>query len=153
MNFFRSKQLRTVVGILFSVAIFLLPLVVVMADTVGQPKPNTIGQPTPNTTGGNIYGGSKTLQNPLGVDSFCDLIVVILNAALIIGIPIAVLFIVYAGFKFVIARGSPAGLSEARSNLFNTLIGIAIFIGASLIARVIVGTLHQLGVTVGSCIG
>jgi hypothetical protein len=156
MNFFKSKQLRAAVGLLFSISIFLLPLITVVAATGGPNSaslpggPNSAGVTTPNS--GGVYGGSNTLKNPLGVNSFCDLIVVILNAALIIGIPIAVLFIVYAGFKFVMARGSPTGLSEARSNLFNTLIGIAIFIGASLIARVIVGTLEQLGVNVGSCI-
>ena len=54
---------------------------------------------------------------------------------------------------FVFARGNPSELEAARTNLFNTLIGIAIFVGASLIAKVIIGTLHQLGVNVGSCLG
>jgi hypothetical protein len=51
-----------------------------------------------------------TLCNPLGVSSFCGLVKVLLDAALVIGIPIAVLFIVYAGFKFVMAQGNPEEL-------------------------------------------
>jgi len=154
MNFFKTIQVRATIGFLFSAIIFLLPLVAVMAATTqtgfdGTTQTGVGG----NSSTGNGSSGTYKLDNPLGVSSFCDLIVVILNAALVIGIPIAVLFIVYAGFKFILARGNPAGLSEARSNFFNTLIGIAIFVGASLIAQVIVATLKQLGVSVGSCIG
>ena len=95
---------------------------------------------------GQSASGTYTLQNPLQVCSISDLIALLLHAAIVIGIPIAVLFIVYAGFKFILARGSPGELSEARSNLVYTLIGVAIFIGASLIANVIIATLQQLGV-------
>jgi hypothetical protein len=99
-----------------------------------------------------VGDGYNTLQNPLGVSSLCQLIGLLLKAVIAIGIPIAVLFIVYAGFKFILARGSPTELSEARSNLFNVIIGIAIFLGASIIANVIIATLHQLGVSgVNSC--
>ncbi len=93
------------------------------------------------------------LCNPLGVSSFCGLVKIILDAALVIGIPIAVLFIVYAGFKFVVAQGNPEELSAARKNMLYTVIGIAIFVGASLIAGVIVNTMVALGVQgIGSCI-
>lgn len=94
-----------------------------------------------------------TLCNPLSVSSFCGLVKVLLDAALVIGIPIAVLFIVYAGFKFVMAQGNPEELSSARKNMLYTIIGIAIFVGASLIATVIVNTMVALGVQgIGSCI-
>ena len=105
-----------------------------------------------NGSSGGGFNGSNTLQNPLGVSSICELIGLLLKAAIAIGIPIAVLFIVWAGFKFILARGSPGELTEARNNLIATLIGIAIFIGASLIANVIIATLHQLGANgVNSC--
>lgn len=97
-------------------------------------------------TGGGTNCGTDTLCNPLKVNSIGDLIALLLHAAIIIGIPIAVLFIVWAGFKFILARGSPSELGEARNNLVATLIGVAIFIGASLIANVIIATLQQLGV-------
>lgn len=142
---------------MLSFAIILLPTFVAMAAAGGSvnglspggsveglsPGGSVDGGLSP---GGSVYGGPNTLQNPLGVDSICGLVVLLLKAAVTIGIPIAVLFIVYAGFKFVVARGSPGELTEAKANLVATLIGIAIFVGASLIAGVIIATLEQLGV-------
>jgi hypothetical protein len=101
------------------------------------------------TSAGGTYsgtGGSQTVQNPLGgINSFCGLIKALLTAVIQIGIPIAVLFIVYAGFKFVLARGNPTKLQEARQGLLYTLLGIGIFLGAWLIAMVIANTVNALG--------
>ena len=141
-------------GRIVAVLLLIVMPVYVQADTTaGQYQSTNTGDPYQSTNVGGNYqstntGGNNTytLQNPLAVNSISDLIALLLHAAIIIGIPIAVLFIVYAGFKFILARGSPGELSEARSNLVYTLIGVAIFIGASLIANVIIATLQQLGV-------
>ena len=138
---------------IFGPAIITAILLLVPALSFAQQLDNTSGQYQSNNSGGNYQsnnsggnyqsnnsGGSFELTNPLKVSSVCQLIGLLLHAAIVIGIPIAVLFIVYAGFKFVLARGSPGELSEARTNLVYTLIGIAIFIGASLIANVIIAT-------------
>lgn len=94
----------------------------------------------------------NTLDNPLNVNTFPALLSKLLDAAIAIGIPIAVFFIVLAGFKLVWAQGNPKKLEEARRNLLNTLIGIAIFVGASIIVKIIIATLCSLGVQgVGSC--
>lgn len=141
-----------VIGPTLLTAIFVLLPMFVQAEPQGTITPGTPqGTYTPTNPQGT-YTGTNKLVNPLGVDSFCQLIGVILKAAIAIGIPIAVLFIVWAGFKFILARGSPGELSEARSNFINVIIGIAIFLGASLIAQVIIATLHQLGVNgINSC--
>lgn len=131
---------------LFSIVLstsFILPLVAVAA--VNSPETGFVNQPETGYV--NNPSGSAELQNPLGVNSFQELVKKLLDAAIIIGIPIAVLFIVFAGFKFVLARGNPEALKIARRNLLWTIVGIAIFIGASLIAGVITSTLHQLGAT------
>lgn len=128
---------KVLAGPLLSVAALLLPLVAA-ADN-----------PSAYTTGG---AGSFTLQNPLKFDTICGLVTGILEAVMVIGIPIAILFIVWAGFKFVLAQGNSERLSDARSNFLHVIIGIGIFVGASLIASVIVNTLEQLGVTgISSC--
>jgi len=102
--------------------------------------------------GGGIGGGSSgmvKLQNPLGnIDSFHELIEKILDAAFIIGLPIAVLFIVLAGFRFVWARGNPTELTKAKTNFLYTIVGIAVFFGAWLIAKVIETTMRSLGIGV-----
>ena len=110
-----------------SLALFASPLVV-FADGTG--------------TGGST---SHQVINPLGgVTSICGLIKALLGAAIAIGIPIAVLFIVYAGLLFVLARGNSEKLADARQNMLYVVIGIAIFLGAWLLASVIANTVNAL---------
>lgn len=117
-------------------------------------SPGNSGTLNSPTNSGTYRSSENSLQNPLGnkASSICQLVNLLLKAVMIIGVPIAVLFIVYAGFKFVMSRGSPGEITEARANLLNVIIGIAIFLGASLIAEVIFNTLKQLGVSgLGAC--
>ncbi len=113
-------------------AVLLSPLVAFAADT--------------------CTGTSCTLQNPLNVTSICGLLQAILSAILTIGTPVAVLFLIYAGFKFVTARGNSEALVKARENLLYVCIGIALFIGAWVLGQIIANTLNQLGVPlIGNC--
>ncbi len=113
-------------------------------DTSGiQSQNNTI--PTQSSNSNSIFA----LQNPLGngTDSFCKLIKTLLDVIILFGIPIATFFVVYAGFRLVIARGNPEALKKARLNLFYTVVGIAIFLGAWLLGQIIAGTIKDLNVT------
>lgn len=87
------------------------------------------------------------LQNPLGEgnSTFAILIKKLLDAAFIIGLPVAVLFIVLAGFRFIWARGNQTQLTNAKNNLLYTVIGIAVFFGAWLLASVIANTICSIG--------
>lgn len=100
------------------------------------------------SSGVSGISGSRTIQNPLRVNSIAEFISALLRAVIAIGIPIAILFIVLAGFKFIAAQGSPDKLSEARTNFLYVVIGIAIFIGASALAELVMATLRQIGVNV-----
>lgn len=124
-------------------SMFILP-VFVLAAGVGDSTGNT-GTNYTVPANSPCLGGACEVKNPLGVGSFCGLVKALLTAAIEIGIPIAVLFIVYAGFKFVLARGSPEKLKEARQNFLWTIIGIAIFLGAWLLASVVANTVRSLG--------
>lgn len=95
-------------------------------------------QQTPPSPASNFQ-----LQNPLGFSTICGLIKGLLNAVLTLGVPIAVFFLVFAGFKFVVARGSPDGIKKARENIVNVFIGIAIFLGAWFLGQVIANTLNS----------
>ncbi len=85
---------------------------------------------------------AQTLTNPLGSTTICQLFTTVLNAAAVIGAPIAVMFVIVAGAKFVFAMGKPAELEKARQNLVWTLIGIAVFFGAIVITDVIFNTVN-----------
>ena len=84
--------------------------------------------------------GSGIICNPLGDINICSLLVGILQAFLIIGAPIAVVFVIIAGTKYVLALGKPEAIKKAHDNLKWTLIGIAIFFGAIVITQVIFKT-------------
>lgn len=128
-----------------TVALF-LPLIAGAQFTGGTNTQFTGGSNTQFTSGSNSYIG---FQNPLKADTICQALKIFLNALLTLAIPVAVVFLVYAGFLFVWARGNPAGLKKARSNLFYVIIGIGIFMGAWVLGQMIANTLGSLANTAG----
>lgn len=94
-----------------------------------------------------------SIQNPLNNDirSFCGLIKLLFSVLLQLGIPVAVVFIVLAGARFVFAQGNVNKLAEARTTLLYTVIGVALFLGAWLIIMAVAATLETLGVAFISC--
>lgn len=96
-------------------------------------------------TGGNSSPGLKVgFSNPFGsIDSIEELIVQIVDLFINFGAIIVVFFIIYAGFKFVIARGNPTKIEEAKKILLWTLVGAVILLGAKVIAAVIQSTLSE----------
>src|SRR3989344_5685686 len=147
-TFFVDKKI-IFVFVVFALA--LSPLTVFGEPTFGPNDPPTRGTIEPPTTSGsNSY---VRLQNPLGnIEGFCGFIKQLFLSAGALGVPIAVLFLVYAGFLFVWARGRPDALTKAKNNLFYTLFGIAIFFAAWMLALAIAATLAQFGVNIaGDC--
>lgn len=161
----KNFSLRAFAPLLLTVAFICLPLV-----AVGQPpttvtgqtgSPTTVtgetgsfGAPTGQTTSvtPTCNGSACSVDNPLKVTNFCDLLKVVLQALLILGLPVAVIFLVLAGLRFIVARGSETALTKAKDNLLWTVIGVAIFLGAWTIAQIIKSTLTSLGVSgFGSC--
>ena len=79
---------------------------------------------------------NTTYPNPILATNFSDLILSIANAIIEIGVPLAVVALIYAGFKFVYSAASddPSGIKEAKKLFFWTLIGTAVIVGASALA-------------------
>ncbi len=84
------------------------------------------------------------LCNPIGSSTLDDFVVKITVAALKIGVPIAALFIMWAGFKFVTAKGDKTAIEDAKNIFWYTIIGTAILLAASLLARVLTATIAQI---------
>lgn len=151
-------SLRTYAPLLLTLIIVLLPLMPLVAlaeptgsTGIGAPNGST-GIGAPNGSTGQA-GNVGKLVNPLKATNFCVLIKTILDAILIIGMPIAVVFLVWVGFKFILAQGNPGKLAEAQKNFLFTIIGIGIFLGAWTIAKIIASTLQGLGVSsVNECV-
>ncbi len=113
----------------------------------GQASPGTQGQVGPSQTPGASRGPSVTLLNPLGEGTTLNsLLVDILKFVVRIGSIVVIFMLVYVGFKFVIARGNPTAIEEARNALLWTVIGALILLGAQSIALGIQATVKALSV-------
>lgn len=91
-----------------------------------------------------IFAASSgpTIQNPLGAEN-TDVNVIlqkILNLVSVVGGIIVAFFIIFSGFKIVMAKGKPDALKEAKEMFIATIIGGAILLGANVIANVVVNT-------------
>lgn len=86
------------------------------------------------------------LKNPFaGGDDLVGFLTSILNNILIpIGGVLAVLAFIYSGFLYVTAQGNESKLQTANKALLYTAIGTAVLLGASVIAKLIAGTINQL---------
>ena len=96
-------------------------------------------------SGGNVpTGGGGGLVNPLQYGSISDFIAALLRIVATIAFPIIVLFMIYAGFLFVSARGNPDKLTEAKRIFLWTLIGALIILGAEAISIAIQRTVKEI---------
>ncbi len=107
----------------------------------GEPQGSSVNIP------GASRGPSVTLLNPLGEGTTLNsLLVDILKFVVRIGSIVVIFMLVYVGFKFVIARGNPTAIEEARNALLWTVIGALILLGAQSIALGIQATVKALSV-------
>ncbi len=95
----------------------------------------------PADTGGILQNYLKS-----GIDSIPQLISYILKLAAMIGLPIVVLFIMWAGFMYVTARGDQAKIRRAHDAFLYSMVGAALVLGAAVIAAAIQGTISNLSV-------
>lgn len=84
------------------------------------------------------------LVSPLAYKSVSDFIAAVLRAAVYVSMPIIALFIMYAGFKYILARGNPGAIGEAHTNFLYVIIGTMLILGAWVLATLIGGTVSQL---------
>lgn len=85
------------------------------------------------------------LPNPLATKTFDAFILAVSRIVINIGIPIAALFIIYAGLMFVTARGNEEKLSKARNSLIWAIIGTGVLIGARVIVMILQSTVRSIG--------
>lgn len=128
----KSLQISTlrflaIIPVFFLFFIFITPLMV-------QAKP--INENANGNTDTNI--DKVTLENPLnGINSIDGLLVALLNIVMILMVPVIVFFIIYAGFKYVMAQGNASQVEEATRALTYAIIGGVLILGALAIAQII----------------
>ena len=84
------------------------------------------------------------LVDPLGNKSITDIVAKLMDIVVKVGSVVAVLAFIYVGYLFVEARGNTGKLDKAKENLWYTVIGVAILLGASIIANTITTTVTSI---------
>jgi len=90
-------------------------------------------------------GDGTVCSSPIG--TVTEFIERILNIVIMIGIPIVVLALIWAGFLYVKAQGSPDKITEAHKTLLWTIVGAALLMGSWAIANAIKETVEDIGTT------
>lgn len=91
-------------------------------------------------TGGGLP--SFTINNPLNVGgNIEDVLDAIINLLLTVGIPIAGLMYLWAGFQFLTAGGQEKKINTAKQTLIWTTIGVAVLLAGKGIVVVVEGLL------------
>jgi len=80
-------------------------------------------------------------ENPLGYDDVEDIIDAFVDIILLVGIPIAILMILIAGFYFITSGGNPEKIKTAKRIIFWTVIGFTIILLAKGIIYLIKGVI------------
>ncbi len=83
-------------------------------------------------------------KNPIKATDLSSLLKDLLKVITTIGAIVVVFFLIFAGFKYVTARGDSKKISEAHSILTWTVVGAMILLGAQVIATAIQGTVNEL---------
>jgi len=98
-----------------------------------------------NATGEGVTVDAH-IENPLdgSINTLPQFVEAVINVVLIIGIPILVLAIIYAGFLFVKAQGNSGELEIAKNTLLYTVIGGVLLLGAFVIANAIGKTVEDI---------
>ena len=91
-----------------------------------------------------VSAAGNDALNPLNISTLDELVVLILQAVITVGVPLLVFFFLLTGFYFVTARGSDKGTEYAKTMLWNTLYGAALILGAKVILEVLKATLSKL---------
>ncbi len=131
----------------FAIATFVLfllaPMTLAQAETSGVDTSGTTISGV-DTTGS---GQNVMLINPLqGGGSLESFLLNILAFIIRIGTIIVILMMVFVGYKFVVAQGEPAKITEARAMLLWTVVGALILLGSQAIAIGIKATVQALSV-------
>jgi hypothetical protein len=90
---------------------------------------------------GTSYSNPITI---MGVTDIPSLLLAIVDLVFLIAMPIIVLFVIYAGYLFLTAGDNESKVSKAKFTLMWCLIGVAILLGAKVIAKAIETTILTL---------
>ena len=128
-----------------SLILFLALGLFIPSIILAQQAPSNPSTPPPepvestDRTQTNTTPGSKGLVDPLNGVTIPGLLDALLGVVIVIATPIIVFFIIFAGFKYVTARGNATQVQDATRALTYAIIGGVLVIGATAITTIITG--------------
>lgn len=134
MNSARKKQaFAWGLGVLTFLALIVAPVAVSVTYGQGASTQSDICPP-----------GRFCLPNPLKFNNIWDLLQGMSALAVRLGMVLAVLAFIYAGFMYVTAIGNPTKLTKAHNTLKFVAIGSIIIMSATLIIELVINTLQRI---------
>ena len=86
----------------------------------------------------------QTITNPLKSNDLVATVKSFINVVIDIGSVVCIIFLIYAGFLFVQARGNSGEITKAKDTFMWTVVGIVILLGSQLIANIVIGTINNI---------
>lgn len=83
------------------------------------------------------------IKNPLKVDTIEGAIKLFMDAVLRIALPFIVIFFIWSGVSFILARGKKDALDKAKKMFWYTILGTLLILGAWTITNIIIGTVNS----------
>ncbi len=138
---------RSITSILVTIlTLCLVVLPVAAQQSVGTQQSTSQSTATSTNTSGQATGFTLQvkLQNPLKVNTITEAVQFFVATLIKIAIPFIVLFFLWAGLKFILARGKPDEITKAKHMFWYTIIGTLLILGAWTITNAIIGTVNSL---------
>lgn len=105
---------------------------------------NTGNNTNTSPSGASDFKLQVKINNPLKVDTIEGAIQLFMSMVLRIALPIIVIFFIWSGLSFVLARGNPDGIKKAKNMFWYTIIGTLLILGAWTITNAIIGTVNSI---------
>jgi hypothetical protein len=96
------------------------------------------------SSGATDFNLQVAIKNPLKVDTISGAIALFMNAVLRIALPFIIVFFIWSGVSFVLARGNPEKIKTAKNMFWYTIIGTLLILGAWAITNAIIGTVNSI---------
>jgi len=145
-----SIRIAIIVTTLFSISLLTVPLLgnaqVAIPESGGdcaKKSDSFLGFPTWYKYL-SLEEGSTVAQCSIKFDFQSDIpkvLLAIFEIVLRIGGIVAVGFVIYGGFQYILSQGEPENLKNARGTIINSLIGLAIAISATAIVNLLANTI------------
>lgn len=101
--------------------------------------------PCPKPAAPTDFKLNVKINNPLKVSTIQEAIKLFMGTVVKVAIPFIVVFFIWAGFNFILARGNPEGIKKAKNMFWYTIIGSLLIFGAWAITNAIIGTINAVG--------